>query len=352
MALAQETIRSWIDGNKRLYMALFVYLNIAISKLPCWSRFWEELEPRLPIKFTSHEFRDRLSDFESFKSKQEVEVREIVEPLNRLGLRSKILKEFDPKFEQDDDQWELSEDFLEFPKDLPHMDGLLSATMPGNFDEVRVSRFFSLATIDWKLAIKRLSLGQFDIDDFNDMSLFHLVYAILKFRFDQTRHRFVFKKEHAKDCFTPEQFVQVIESVAKNPVVFFSASYRKLCNRILVSSGEVSRWVQTSRWLELYRLIGEEIYLFLKPEENEKLPLFDIPWALKNGDDEDFDRRKNLLLSSQRWLREPCVQLRGMVGWIEDAIIASKSDKDTATNSSRLTQQKIKGMFGDDVLDN
>ncbi|QKX58647.1 uncharacterized protein TRUGW13939_05774 [Talaromyces rugulosus] len=366
-SLDQETIRKWTDRHQRLYMALFVYANIAISNLPSWSSCWEELERKFLIKFTQQEFRDMFTDFESFKSKLEVKEKQISAPLDRLSLRSKILEEFYPNFEEETpDQFELPEDFFEFPRklqsglvdeayeqfDLLHMDGLLSATMSGNFDEVRVSKFYSLANIDWELAIERLSLGHFDGDNVNDMLLFHLA-CILRSRLYMTQGCSAIKANYAKDGFIPQTFVQDLENLIKELMskenTAMHSSYRKERRGVLLYIRE------GLRWLELKSLIGgEEIYLLDNPVEfcefEDKLPPFDIPLTLKYGGDEDFDRLKRLLVSSQSWVQETCAQLQGMVSWIKEATFACKSDRDTALSLSRLIQQKVKSIFGDVAL--
>jgi hypothetical protein len=77
---------------------------------------------------------------------------------------------------------------------------------------------------------------------------------------------------------------------------------------------------------------------------------FNIHSLLKHGRDEDFDRLKKLINSSQYWVQETCAQLRGMVSWIKEATIACKSDKDTAFILSKRIQRKVKSVFGDAPL--
>lgn len=303
-----------------------------------------------------------FSDFESFKSKLEVKTKEITEPLERLRLRIKILKEFYPNSNEIIHRM-LSRAFFEYPKalqsglldqkceefDLLCMDGLMSATMSGNFDQVRVSKFSNLANIDWELAIERLSLGHFDTKNPNDISFFHLA-NVLHTRLHLTQKCSAFKEEYPRDGWTPEDFLKFVERRDNERLKEDPGSYQKQRNQILLSLRE------GLRWLELKELMGgEEIYLLDNPLDSLKsidiLPRFDIPRILKDGDDEPFDQLKKLLLSSQGWVRETCVQLRGVVGWIREATIARNSDKDTAANLSRLIQQKVKSTFGDHTLE-
>lgn len=360
-SLDQEILRSWIDRHQRLFMALFVYSSIAISRLPPWSNSGGEPEIKFLFNFSSREFGDMFSDFESFKSKLEVKEKETTKPPDRLELRIKIFKEFNPNLDENFDD-ELWQGFFEYPKnfqsclvdrefeevDLLYMDGLISATMSGNFDEVRLSKFYSLANVDWELAIKRLSLGHFDAYNLNDMFSLHLI-NILKTRLHLTQRSSVLKEAYAMDRRILGDVVQFIESLDDELLKENPASCQKRRNLMLLSIRE------GLRWLELKELIGgEEIYLLGNPFDSlapeDLLPLAEIPWTVKHGEEEDFDRLKKMLVSSQFWVQETCVQLRGIVDWIMKAIIACKSDKDTAANLSSLIQRKVKSTFGDGIL--
>jgi hypothetical protein len=344
-------------------MALFIYADIAISNAPSWSSYWEKLEPGFVVQWTSHEFRDMFTDFKSFGSKWDAKEKQISALFDRFSLRYDILKEFDPSFDKEmPDQDEKPGDFLEFPRklqsglvdeafekfDLLHMGGLLSATMSGNFNQVRVSKFYSLANIDWELAIERLSLGHCDLGSFDDLLLYHLC-VTLSSRLHMAQEYSTFKTIYSEDNFIPEKFIQDLENCIKesrskeNAVML---SYRKQRSRVLLNIRE------GLRWLELESLVGgEEIYLLDNPfeliETGDILLRFNIPSILKHGNDEDFDRLKKLIGSSQSWVQETCAQLRGMVSWIKEATIACKSDKDTALILSKRIQQKVKSIFGD-----
>lgn len=130
-----------------------------------------------------------------------------------------------------------------------------------------------------------------------------------------------------------------------------SASYRKEFRRKLLQIRE------GLRWLKLKNLTGgEEIYLLYNPlrdrEPGRKSRLLDIPYILEHGSDEAFNGLVKLLEPSQSWVRRTCVQLRGIVSWMKEAIDVCGSDKDAALSLSRLIQKTVDHTFGDRDLEN
>ncbi|QKX59266.1 uncharacterized protein TRUGW13939_06398 [Talaromyces rugulosus] len=349
-SLDQETIKQLTNHRQRLLLALLFHADIAISKLPSWSRSvsWKELEKR--IRFIKHKFRHIFINFDPFWSLHQVKNERISTLLSRISPPFENPKQLDP--EDFDGQCCLDcgchrngafdKEFEKF--DLLYMDGLLSKTMPGGFYEVQVSMVFTVASVDWQLAVARISSRSFGAITLNDL-LFEWFTKLLEIRSNLTENCYSMKKIYDSGLFT-EVAIEGFESHTKNITSAGNTTtphYRKEFRRKLLDLRE------GLRWLTLKNLTGgEEIYLLstqLRARENgRKIGLLDIPYTLKHGNDEEFDGLMKLLQPSQSWIRKTLLQLRGMVGWIKELSGVCRSDRDPHS-LSQLIQQTVNRTF-------
>lgn len=335
-------------------MALFVYATVATSKFPSWSDFWKERRERLPVELSQREFKTMLSDFQSFESGLKVRTERILAPLHRLTLRRNIIKELtigyspylpyerklmetDSLYIKDIQNGIIEKDWDDFDENF--LDGLISATMSGNFDAPRLSKFSSLANIDWEFAVDYLTSKTT-----SESILLRWYFGILRDRFGGIETCQRIKAYCSDNKIPPEVSSHRVEKVI-GQLDSAKSTIHEQYNKVLYLR-------ESLRWLEVKSQVGvEEIYLLDNSGDIHKLKedrlLLDIPFILQHGSDEDFDRLMKLLASSHTWIRETCVQLQGTTEQIKQVMNYYSSDVETARNAAREIQQTIKRIFGD-----
>lgn len=270
-----------------------------------------ELEKSFMARFTKS-FQDMFSGFETFKSKIQVEEKHIPTSSHCVPFRSEIRNDFVPEFSE-------------------------------NTPEIRISMFFTLAHIDWNLAVERLVSDAITKRTMEN-DLFCSLVNTLRFRLHLTQACSIIKTKCAEDGSLTEACIQEFESLleiicTENQMIplFHQKRRRQVFLRLR----------EGLRWLKLKSLVGEEEVYLVENLTNDRMygppQLFDISIILEHGNDAEFDRAIKLFETYQPWIRKTCMDLRGTVDWITD--IMEVSDRDTALSLSQLIQKNVDCTF-------
>ncbi|PGH26891.1 hypothetical protein AJ80_01473 [Polytolypa hystricis UAMH7299] len=354
ITLDQEMLQQLQDRQKRLRMALFVYASITCSRLPAFSDFWTNLE-KSPLKFTRKEFKNILVDLDSFDSGVKAKAYQINSHVERVMSRIKVLQELDPSLDSSESADALP-DFMKrlqngdidknlHQYDMESMDGLLTATASGSFAEIRAWKFFLVAKIDWVKAFSNLSSPTMKFGH-SDIELFLLANS-LRYRMQIVKLLEGSKQSVVESGLSAttfiEEFLVSAESAATNETETGTNS-RKAQQKALLKLRD------GLRWRELEELTGEEIYLLGSPFKSDraenKIRSFDVPFIVSNGSEANFNHLKRLLLTSQSWLKETCLRLKGLVQLFKAAVEVDKTDKDATLVLAREIQERVFSVFG------
>jgi len=81
----------YLDRQSRIRTALFVYLRIALDKLPAWCNFWQIRQDALLLK-TPEGLKTALTSLHTLDTQTKCDISTIISRFNRLKERTKDLK--------------------------------------------------------------------------------------------------------------------------------------------------------------------------------------------------------------------------------------------------------------------
>ncbi|KAK2758965.1 hypothetical protein FQN54_003063 [Arachnomyces sp. PD_36] len=350
-----EMVRELEDRQKRLRMALFVYTNIACSKLPAYRNFWAELK-QSQLKFSRREFVELLTDLDSFETKIRERAneglinpspergvrREEVDPREVTGSTPGLSKSSDSLSDSTGDQRNLPTDETITRLGAHDTSNPLQSSISRVPAETRAWNFFVVAKVDWVQGFSNISMPETHIRP-SDMALF-LLAKVLSTRIPLVEECMLAKPRITESGLSAANFIYDLRVSAAIIASKERTSAKKTERRGLL------RLREGLRWIELRKLAGEEIYLVIHPREcfgdGNETQYLDIPFTVSRGSDADFDRLKKLLLTSESWVGETCRQLKGLVPMICEALEKVDDDRNAALSLAHQIQRRVFHVFG------
>jgi hypothetical protein len=308
-------------------------------------------------KLTMNELLSSLETPDYFDAVYLTVERKFSSSLERLQNWTKVLKGLDPD-PWSETTWERVES-TEIDRELrkqwhdwyqKQTGGLLLARPSRRFDELRIWNFSSIVMIDWETAVFHMPSAE------KEITMHSIKVSILLQRLghclDRVEKQKILKKEISKFGGCIEEYIEEVQQIAESQRSSGATggtevkSTEELVQHTLAILREGSRWSELRDLTESEEvfLFGNPLASFLQGNANQTL---DIPTIVADGTDKDFARLKRLLASSQSWVKDIYLRLKGVVSSILDFLTAVATDQSAAIQLARQIQDRVTQVFGD-----